>query len=484
MSRPSRGSIHPLTIERIDGLGRGLGTIGGYPIALRGGVPGSTVEVKIGKRHRGAIRGLFEGVLDPGPHTREPRCPHVGTCGGCSFQTYAYRAQLRSLHTNLAEALEGVSGGTQGGGSGGASVPGNLLGDVEVEPVLGMDDPFAYRNKMDFTFGTRRWIESHEEQGVSSDFALGLHVPGVYSKVLDIRSCAIHFDGADELLSAARELASEHGLSAWDIHRHEGLLRHLVLRKGIHTGEVMVYLVTSAAAPEHIGAWARDLVKRCPQITTIVQGIHSGAAAIAVGEEERVLYGPGVIHEKLCGLTFTLSPTSFFQTNTLQAGRLLECIHEQAKPNTGRILDLYCGAGTIGLTLAGQGRELIGMESVPSAVRNAHSNARLNGIDSAQFIEGDVLESLSRHVQQSPDATPHVDLCVVDPPRAGLHPRVIPALCQAAPERILYVSCNPTTAIRDLGFLATGGYSLTRVQPVDLFPHTPHLECLFTLMPR
>ncbi len=460
--RPVRGSLAELRIESIDDLGRGRGEIDGHPVAVRGAVPGSLVRVQIRRRHRGAIWGQLEEVLDHGPHHVEGRCPHVGTCGGCSFQTYAYEGQLQSLREQLCARLNEAG----------------LLGNVPVEPVLGMSEPWGYRNKMDFTFGTRRWIESHEPEGVSADFALGLHVPGVYSKVLDIHSCAIHFEGADEILAAARELAREHELEAWDNHRHQGLLRHLVLRKGVRTGEVLVYLVTSDEAAERIDPWARDLIQRCPQITTLVQGIHARAAAVALGESERVLHGPGVIHEVLAGLTFALSPASFFQTNTLQAERLLQCIRGEAKGSPARILDLYCGAGTIGLSLAAGATEVLGLESSPSAIADARANARTNEIGNATFLEGDVLQNLERCTQDSGR-----DLCIVDPPRAGLHPRVIPILLKAAPQRLIYVSCNPVTAVRDLEHLGRGGYVLTRVQSVDLFPHTPHLECVFTLVP-
>ncbi|MEO2162345.1 MAG: 23S rRNA (uracil(1939)-C(5))-methyltransferase RlmD [bacterium] len=461
--RPVRGSQVEVRVEAIDDLGRGRGEVDGHPVAVRGAVPGSLVRAEIRRRHRGAIGAQLEEVLEPGPFQREARCPHVGTCGGCSFQTYDYAGQLEALRGHLLERLEEAE----------------LLGEVEVEPVLGMEEPFGYRNKMDFTFGNRRWIEVGEPEGVQSDFALGLHVPGVYSKVLDIQSCAIHFEGADEILTAARELAREHGLEAWDTRRHVGLLRHLVLRKGVNTGEILVYLVTSVEDAERVDPWAAALVRRCPQITTLVQGIHDRAAAVAIGEEERILHGPGVIHEILAGLTFTLSPTSFFQTNTTQAERLLECIHSEIPASGGRVFDLYCGAGTIGLSLAAKVSEVVGLESSPSAIRDARANAEAAGIHNTSFLEGDVLENLEQCTRGSQG-----DLCIVDPPRAGLHPKVIPILLAAAPARMIYVSCNPVTAVRDLEHLARGGYRLARVQPVDLFPHTPHLECVFTLVPR
>jgi 23S rRNA (uracil1939-C5)-methyltransferase len=326
-------------------------------------------------------------------------------------------------------------------------------------------------------------VETSEPQDVDATFALGLHVPGRFDKVLDLTGCAIHFEGADALLATARELALEMHLAPWDTRAHEGLLRHLVLRKGIRTGEIMVNLVTSRDAPDEIGPYAEAFVARHPEITTFVQNVNTLAASVAVGQWEHVLHGPGVIHEKLGGLRFTISAATFFQTNTLQAERLVEVVREEARAadaSTGGgtvAFDLYCGSGSLGMSIAGEVRELWGFESVPQAVRDARQNALQNNLENTHFVEGDVLAILEDPERKLPQP----DLCLVDPPRAGLHPKVLPALVQLGPRRIIYVSCNVKAAARDLPYLAIGGYSLRRVRPIDLFPHTPHVECVFTL---
>lgn len=465
--RPRWGDRLEVEIERLDHKGRGLGHVAGDRVLTRAAVPGSRALVEVVRRRGERIEARLVEVLDPGPWTRPARCEHFGTCGGCAFQTYDYAAQLGELQRQISEQLREAG----------------ALGDIQVEPVLGATNPWNYRNKMDFTFANRRWVEPSEPQGVDASFALGLHVPGRFDKVLDLAGCAIHFEGADALLATARELAREMRLEPWDTRAHVGLLRHLVLRKGMRTGEIMVNLVTSRAAPEEIEPYAEAFLARHPEITTFVQNVNTRAASVAVGEWEYVLHGPGVIHEELGGLRFTISAGTFFQTNTLQAERLVQIVREEAQAAQAQrgaatvIFDLYCGSGTLGMAVAGGVQELWGFESVPQAVRDARHNALQNQLLNTHFVEGDVLAIL-----EDPERKlPRPDLCLVDPPRAGLHPRVLPALVRLAPRRIVYVSCNVKAAARDLPYLAIGGYALRRVRPIDLFPHTPHVECVFTL---
>ena len=458
--RPKPGDLLELEIEGLDPQGRGQGSARGRRVAVWAAAPGARVAARVTRRHRGGIEARLEEVLDPGPHGVPARCPYFGTCGGCSFQTLDYPAQLEELGRSVRGTLA------------------ELLSGVEVRPVVGMADPWHYRNKMDFTFASRRWVESHEPQGVDAGFALGLHVPGRYDKVLDVHSCAIHFAGADALLGTARELALELGLAPWDTRAQRGLLRHLVLRKGLRSGEILVDLVTAREAPAEVEPYAAALLERHPEVTTLVQSVNTRPAAVAVGEWQRVLYGPGVIREELAGLRFTISAGSFFQTNTLGAEELLGIVREEARLTGGEVVhDLYCGAGTLGLALAGDAREVWGFEAVPAAVADARRNAADNGFAAARFLEGDVLATLTQGV-------PAPDLCVLDPPRAGLHPKVVCAVLRLAPPRLLLVSCSLRAALRDLRHLLAGGYRLRRVRPVDLFPHTPHLECVFTLEHR
>lgn len=427
-----------------------------YDATMRRGVPGDRWRAEVIDRRgeRVELRGLE--LFAPGPERVAPRCAHTASCGGCSFQELAYGAQLRTLDEGLRALL--------------ASRP--RLAGLEVDPIAGDAAAFGYRNKMEFSFSSRRWIEPGEPQGVEAGFGLGLHPAGRFDKVIDISSCAIVFERANALLSSARALALERGLDAWDARAHAGLLRHLVLRAGVNTGELLVNLVTSREARAEIDDYAAALLARHPEVTTFVQSINTRPADVAIGEWQRVLHGPGWIRERLLGLEFRISPHSFFQTNTRQAERLFTIVREEARLSGAELVyDLYSGTGSISLVLARDAARVLGFEQVPEAVADARLNARVNGCERVEFVEGDVLRALG-------SATGRPDLVVVDPPRAGLHKDVLPRILALAPRRIVWVSCNLRTALDDLVRLVEAGYAPGRVRPVDLFPHTPHLECV------
>ncbi len=461
--KPRRGDVLELDIGPLDVKGRGTSASAGHTLVLRHALPGSRVRAEVVKRKGGTSEARVLEVLTPSPDALPARCDHFGTCGGCAFQTLDYARQLEELGRLVSEALAGDI----------------ARDEPRVDAVVGCEDPWHYRNKMDFTFGSRRWVLPDEDEDADANFGLGLHVPGMHQKVLDIHSCAIQFKEADAILTSVRRLALEQNLTPWDLRSHTGLLRHLVLRKGVNTGDIMVDLVTSEDAHEEVQPYVQALLAAHPEITTLVQNVNTRAATIAVGEWEHVLHGEGVIRERLADLTFTISAGSFFQTNTAQAEKLFEIVREEAACTTDDIVyDLYCGAGAIGLSLARDAREVWGFESVESAVLDARRNATENGIDNTHFVLGDVLHETSVEALAE---RPAPAVCIVDPPRAGLHPKIVPALVRIGAQRIVYVSCNVQATARDLPFLAMGGYRVTRVRPVDLFPHTPHVECVMTL---
>ncbi len=466
--KPRRGDRFDVEIDVIDDRGRGVAAVGESRLRMRHANPGSTVTAEVLKRRGGRVEARVVQVLEPGPHVTAARCPHAGVCGGCALPTLEYGEQLSQKRGLVGRALAG-------------SFEAAGLGEPppvqDVEPATTLE---GYRNKMDFTFGSRRYVLSEEPDGVDASFGLGLHAPGLFSKVLDVERCAIAFDGSDGIRNTVRELALEAGLAPWDLRAHEGLLRHLVVRRGVRTGETMVDLVTSERAAELIDPLVATLLERHPDITTVVQNVTQRAATVAYGEEEHILHGPGTIDEVLCGKRFRISADSFFQTNTEQAERLFEIVAEEARVEPGqRLFDVFCGAGTIGLAIAPEGVELVGFESAPSSIRDARQNAARNGREDAVFHEGDVLETIRL---ESESRRP--DVLVVDPPRAGLHPKVPAQLIELGADRIVFVSCNPTSGARDVAALCAGGYEVTAVRPVDLFPHTPHVEVVFTLERR
>jgi 23S rRNA (uracil1939-C5)-methyltransferase len=465
--KPRYGDELEVDIERLDERGRARGRAsdasGEYEVSVRFALPGSRVRVLVLTRRRHRIEGLVREVLAASPHSVAARCGHFGACGGCSFQDFDYGRQLDEKRRIATEILTGAG-----------LVP-RERADM-VEACIGCDEPWRYRNKMDFTFGTRRWIESHEPPDAPNGFALGLHPREQFKKVLDVMSCPIQFERGDALLNSVRRIAFELGLPAWNLATHEGLLRHVVLREARASGEILVDLVTSSESRELIGPLVAALLAAHPEITTLVQNINTRAASIAVGEREIVWHGPGVIRERLAGLDFTVSANSFFQTNTAQAEKLVALVLEDAAcaPNDV-VFDVYCGAGTFSLPLAQRAREVVGFELVESAVRDAERNAAANGIANSRFIAGDVVDSL--HASD----LPRPDVLVIDPPRAGLHPKVVVTLRELEPRRIVYVSCNLRSGARDIAGLGLAGWRITRARPIDLFPHTPHLECVLTL---
>jgi len=441
----------------------------GERVRLRRGRPGALVEARVLKRRGKALEAEVVRELEPGPHAVRARCPHAGLCGGCSFQDLAYAQQLAEKRALVVRALAPLA----------------ALGfDAErrVEPVLGCAEPWRYRNKMEFTCASRRWVEVGEPEGVDASFALGLHLRGRFDKVLDIASCAIQFESGDALLASARELARAHALDPWDLRTHTGLLRHLVLRRAHASGEILVNVVTAREERARVDGWAAAMLARHPEISTLVQTIQDRPAATSAGGRALVLHGSGAIRERLGGLEFRVSAASFFQVNTPQAERLVECVREAARlGGSERVFDLCCGAGVLGLALAKHARELIGFELVPEAIEDARRNAAANGIAHARFVCGDLLELLG-DAQRAAQEYGVPDVCIVDPPRAGLHPRVLERLIALAAERVVYVSCNAQAAVRELAALLGAGYAIERARPIDLFPHTPHVECVYTLV--
>ena len=459
---PRRGDEIEVEVTGFDRRGRAIGTSGATRVVMRDGVPGERARARVRRRRKGKVEAIRLGVVRASSDAVEPRCAHVASCGGCSSQGLAYAAQLEHKHRAVTAAL--AAAGL----------------DVAVERPIAADDPFGYRNKMDFTFANRRWVEDHEPDGVERDFALGLHVPGVFDKVLDVDTCHLQFPEGNAILRSVRALARERGLEPWDTRAHTGLLRHLVLRKAYTAGEILVDLVVARDEPA-VEALLVELAGRHPEITTIVLSVTTRLASVAVAETRRVVTGSGTLTETLGGITFRVSAGAFFQTNTAQAERLVELVVGAAGAGPDdAVWDLCCGAGTFALPLARTAARVRGFELVADAVDDARANAVANGIANVAFDVGD-LALLLRPDGELVSAGERPTVAIVDPPRAGLHPRAFAGLVRLAPRRIVWVSCNLHAAADDLAKLVQSGWTIARVQPIDLFPHTPHVETVVTL---
>jgi 23S rRNA (uracil1939-C5)-methyltransferase len=452
--------------------GKSVARVEGLVVFVTGGVPGDTVRVRIRKAKSTFAEGDVLEILAHSSLRDEPRCRYFGVCGGCRWQNVRYDAQLAFKRQHVIDALERIGG----------------FRAITVRATLGAEDAYFYRNKMEFSFGppwlsreemTRRAATGAPE---TDPVALGLHVPGRFDRVLDTEECFLQSPASVRIVNAVRRFAHEHRLDAYSTVTHTGYLRNLVIREGKRTGERMVNLVTLDERPALMQAFTRALLAAEPEITTVINNITDRKSQVAIGDRETVLHGPGVITERIGSRTYRISANSFFQTNTLQAERLYDTVKDfAALTGAETVYDLYSGTGTIALHLADRARSVVGVEAVAAAVEDAGSNARANGVTNCTFLLGDLKDRLlDANDWRARHGAPEV--VVLDPPRAGMHEKVAREVAVMDAPRIVYVSCNPATQARDLRILGeVGGYTIEAVQPVDMFPHTFHIENVVAL---
>lgn len=454
MARYRAGESVSVTVEDLAYGGEGVGRAEGYVIFVPGGIPGDRLRVRLTQARPRFARGQVEAVEQSSPHRVEPPCPYFGRCGGCRLQHVDYRAQLAFKEKQVRDCLVRLGG----------------LGEVPLAPIIGAPELYGYRNKMEFTIAE-----------AAGQTVVGLHEAERYDVILDIERCLLQSDLLNAVLGEVRAFIRERGLPVYDPETEEGLLRFLMLREGKRSGEVMVNLVTASPRLAEARALAERLQARFPQVTAVVLNVNPKKASVALGVEEHPVAGRETIREHLGGLEFSISANSFFQTNTLQAERLFELVLEYAAlTGTETVLDLYSGTGAISLLLARRCRAVYGIEVMAAPIEDAVRNARANGIANCTFLPGEVRHVLPELIRKGVRA----EVVVADPPRAGFHPKALKATLTLAPRRIVYVSCNPSTMARDLGGLVRGGYRLEVVQPLDMFPHTPHIEAVARLERR
>ena len=442
-SRPSRGDQLELTIDSLAFGGAGVARLDGYVVFVADAVPGDRVRAVVGKSKRGYAEARAVEILEPSPE----RIPAVANHPGAPWQVLPYERQLEVKQAQVAEALQRLG----------------KLEDFELEPIVPAVEQWRYRNKLEYSFGT-------DDNG---RLVCGFHAPGRWDQILEVRDCML----ASEAGNAARERIVEwcraQGLTAYDRRGGEGLLRNLVVREGRRTGQLQARLITSPGDldREGLAAAAQPLEGLLwTQVDSVAETTSGGLTELLAGADR--------LKEEIGGLSLHISPEAFFQTNTEMA----EQLYGLAIDNAGlggfeRVYDLYCGIGTIGLLIAPRVAELWGLEIVPEAIVDAIANARRNEVDNARFFAGDVRLAMRELVDQAG----RPDVVVVDPPRAGLSAKIVRRIIEAAPRRIVYVSCNPTTLAPNAAQLVEAGYELKRVSPVDMFPQTPHIECVAVL---
>ena len=431
--RPRRGELLTLDVESLAYGGRGIARRNGYVVFVAGGLPGDRVRAEVTKAKRGYAEASALELIQESPDRLPARCDHGGQpCPGAPWQSLPYEQQLRHKQSQVEDALVRLGG----------------LEGFELEEIEPAVEQWRYRNKLEYSFG--------EHDG---ELTLGFHARGRWDLIVDAEDCQLASERNNARRNEIRAWAAAEGLPSYDRRKGTGILRNLVVREGRRTGQLQTRLVTSPS----------EIPRPPVDMHTIVEGSSGGT------EGPTGVLGSEYLEEELCGLRFRISHNAFFQTNTEMAERLYGIGAEMAGlTGNERVFDLFCGIGTLGLSLASRAGEVWGVEIVPEAIADAEENARLNGIDNAHFLAGDARKEIRPLVEEAGKP----DVVVVDPPRAGLSKKVVRRVIECEAPRIVYVSCNPTTLAPNAAQLAEAGYRVRRVRPVDMFPQTPHIECV------
>ena len=453
-----RGSEIELVIECLAYGGMGLARKDNFVIFVKYAIPGQKVIARIYKKRKGYAEAHVLKVLSESPDATNASCGHYWICS--KLQNLSYKRQIDEKVSQVEDAFRRIGG----------------LSNFTLEKVREAESIYHYRNKMEFTFSPNRWVLDSEPEGVDRSFALGLHIPGRFDKILDINNCYIQPEIGNRILSVTRDVClSNRELRPYDPKSHIGFLRFLMLRYGMKTQDLMVNIVTAYHDIDKLTPLTDALLKEFSEITSLVNNVNTRKADVAFGESETLLYGEPSIKEKLGDLTFEISANSFFQTNTGQGEILYQEIKDATNLNGDEILyDLYCGTGTIGLYLSKKAKKVFGFEVIRSALDDAEKNAVRNNISNIVFVKAN-LDTFFKS-GQLPKRVPKPDVIVVDPPRAGMHEDMTNYLPKLGAKKIIYASCNPTTQARDAKILNAYGYRIISSTMVDMFPHTPHIE--------
>ncbi len=464
-----KGTILELEITDYAFEGKGIAKIKAgadddkkFVVFVHGAFPGDKIEAKITKYKKTYAEAVVEKILVSSDLRIEPKCKYHSYCGGCKQQDMIYSGQTNYKTEQVKDIFERLGG----------------FSDFEMDNIAGADKIFYYRNKMEYSFAVKRWLtkeEINKSEIIDRDFALGLHIPGLFDKVLDVEECFLQSELSNKILNFTRNFFKNRNVSIYSTNSHEGYLRNLVIRTSLNTNDVMINLVTSSDDEKLMNDYTNELLKLCPEVTTVINNINLKKAQIAIGDYEKVYFGEGFIYDYIDKFKFRISPNSFFQTNTAQAEKLYNLTSEFAEINNNEIVyDLYCGAGTISIYVSDKAKKVYGFETVESAIKDGEINILINKIENVKLFTADLNKSFTHKITENKLEQP--DVIIADPPRSGMNPQTVRDILELKPNRIVYVSCNPTTQARDIKLLVEGGYKLIKTKPVDMFPHTYHIE--------
>lgn len=459
--------IEGVEIQGVAAEGKSIARVDDLVVFVPYGAPGDIVDIKLDKKKRSYAEAHIVNMVKPSERRVEPKCEHFGVCGGCKWQHIPYEDQLEYKRNQVVDALTRIA----------------KVEHPEVKPALGSQEIFAYRNKLEYTFSNKCWITFEDLRSgkeIEDRNALGFHIPGAFDKVLDIKKCWLQDNLSNEIRLFIRQYTLSKGYSFYDIKAQEGFMRTLMVRIA-STGEIMLIVVFGRPDQEAIEDVMAAVAERFPQITSLLYVVNQKVND-TIGDQEVVIYrGRDYINEEMEGLTFRIGPKSFYQTNSRQAYELYKVARSMARlKEDDLVYDLYTGTGTIANFVAKGVKKVIGIEYVPEAIEDAKLNSKLNGIDNTLFFAGDMKDVLTDSFINEHGRP---DVMIIDPPRAGMHEDVVTVILNARPERIVYVSCNPATQARDLAMMDSL-YKVEEVQPVDMFPHTHHIENVVRLSLR
>lgn len=471
----NKGDLITLNVERYAFEGKGIARIDGesnpeissfdsYIVFVNGAYPGDKVTAKIKKIKKSYAEAVADEILSPSSQRVKPRCKYFGVCGGCKQQDLAYEQQVAFKREQVEDIFKHNGG----------------FSEFQIEEILPSENVYYYRNKMEFSFSDLQWLTKKEmETGLRKNFVLGLHVPNVYDKILDVDECFLQSELSTGIVNFTRDFFQQRKSTIYNTKTHTGYLRNLIIRQSQNTNDLMVNLVTSEEDETLLKEYVSEIISKFPEITTIVNNINRKKSSVAVGDYELVYYGSGFIYDKIAGYKFRISSNSFFQTNTLQAEKLYSIALEFAELNGNEVIyDLYSGAGTIAIFVSGLAKEVFGFEAVESSIFDANANLEINEVKNVNFIQADLYKSFLPFTK----TLPKPDVIILDPPRSGIHKNTVGDVLQLNPQKIVYISCNPTTQVRDIQLMVEAGYKLIKIRPVDMFPHTYHIENVALLL--
>ncbi len=452
-------TVEGLEITGVAAEGKSIARWNDLVVFIPYGAPGDVADVKIDRKKHSFAEGHIVKLVKPSNDRVEPFCEHFGVCGGCKWQHLPYAEQLKYKQQQVADALQRI-----------AKVP-----LPPINSILGSARTQCYRNKLEFTFSNKSWLTFEQLQSgkeFSNRNAAGFHIPGAFDKVLDINKCWLQDNVSNEMRLFIKDFALSHGITFYDIRNNCGLMRNMVVRTA-STGEIMLVVVFGEDNKEAIARVMSAVAERFPQITSLMYVVNTKVNDSLTDQTFVLFKGRDYIEEEMEGLKFRIGPKSFYQTNSLQAYELYKVARRMARLSGSELVyDLYTGTGTIANFVARQARKVVGIEYVPEAIEDAKLNSKVNGIENTLFYAGDMKDVLTQGFIEEHGRP---DVMIIDPPRAGMHEDVVNVILNAAPQRLVYVSCNPATQARDIAMLDCK-YRVVEVQPVDMFPHTHHVE--------